>query len=109
MKTCIFYSIYGNPKYSDILDMSLASCAHHVKDTDIFVYHDGVFHDPGSARQFTSVVKPFPDGQATKMTPRYLFAADLLEPYDRVLHLDTDTIVTGELGSVFSSAGQGLS
>lgn len=102
MKNCVYYCFYGNKQYLDLLDLSLKSLNLFFNKEDIIVFSDRAL--PQFSDYARVIIKRFPEGHAIPMAYRLMLGSELLEDYDRVLHLDIDTIVTGNIDNIFDFA-----
>ncbi len=101
------WAIYGNPEYTKLLDMSIESSLKNANDVQrVILCDNNLSYDNSECQIFHA---NFVGGPSAKMSIRYEFAAYLLNEYDYVMHIDTDTLVTSDLTKVLVDKPAGLS
>lgn len=100
-KNVIFYTLYNNKKYQELLTMSLESLIKY-ENFDIIIFSD--FETLISTDKRTSLEKiKFPEGKAIPMGYRFSLMNDLLKKYECVLHVDCDTIFINDPNDIFKN------
>lgn len=97
MGNCVFYTIWGN-KYDDILRISINTLKNINKSIDIKIYTDHIINGVDVDKQ---IIYDFNSEIVISMSQRYLIASNLLNIYDKVLHLDVDTVCTKDINELF--------
>lgn len=103
MMNCVFYTIWGN-KYDDILKISLNTLKNIDKSIDIKIYTDHIIN--GIDDNNKQIIYDFNGERVISMSRRYLIASNLLDIYDKVLHLDVDTVCTKDINELFSNLNE---
>jgi lipopolysaccharide biosynthesis glycosyltransferase len=95
----VYYCIYGNSNYSLCLNQSLESLHETNPEKDVYIFTDTDYQS-----QYANIVKTkFPTGRCSSMAYRFELGSKLLEKYEKILHLDNDTLVIKNLDSLFSA------
>lgn len=98
---CVYYCLYGDPRYKQILELSVTSLSQFISKENIFVFSE---YDIPELESSCNLIKTkFPEGFAKPMGYRLILGKKLLEDYDKVLHLDADTIVCEDITDIFDS------
>lgn len=102
---CVYYCLYGDFRYKQILELSLSSLSKFIDKQNIFIFSE---YDIPELELYSTVIKTeFPASHAKRMAYRLILGQKLLKDYDRVLHLDIDTLICGDIGEIFSSFQDG--
>jgi len=98
--SCIYYCLYGDIRYKEILHLSVLSLNKFFPKEDIFVFSE---YDIPEFNQYCNLITvEFPQGYAKPMAYRLILGKILLQKYDNVLHLDADTLVFDNVDNIFS-------
>lgn len=99
---CVYYCIYGNDKeYKRILELSVKSLSKFFTKDNIIVFSE---YEIEEIKEYSRIIKTeFPSGYAIPMAYRLILGKKLIEEYqyDNVIHLDVDTLVSGNINSIF--------
>jgi len=98
---CVYYCLYGDIRYKQILELSVTSLSQFISKEDIFVFSE--YDIPELESNCNLIKTEFPEGHAKPMGYRLILGKKLLENYDRVLHLDADTLVFDNIDDIFDS------
>lgn len=96
---CLMWSVYGSEQYLPMLDMSIQSSALFAPDIKKILLKDKQIQYSNSLCEI--VEAEFVGGASSKMSLRYDFAANLLDEYDYVLHLDNDVLIIKNIHPIF--------
>lgn len=97
---CVYYCLYGDITYKQLLEISLMSLSKFLPKENIIVFSE---YDIQELKEYCQLIKTvFPVGFASSMGYRLILGQNLLEKYNKVIHLDVDTVVTGDLQGIFS-------
>jgi len=96
---CVYYCLYGDIKYTEILKLSVISLNQFVSKENIFVFSE--YDIPELKYNCNLVLTKFPEGYAKPMGYRLILGKELLKNYDKVLHLDADTLVVDNIDCIF--------
>jgi hypothetical protein len=104
-RNCVYYCLYGDVAYKQLLETSLRSLSKYLPKENIVVFSE---YEIGELEGYCRILKTeFPKGHASPMGYRLILGANLLEQYQRIIHLDVDTVVTGNIDDVFNEIKQG--
>ena len=102
---CVYYCLYGDHRYKEILEISLNSLSKFIDRKNIFLFSE---YDVPEFELYCNVIKTeFPQGHAKRMGYRLILGKKLLENYDKVLHLDVDTLICDRIDDIFDSFENG--
>jgi len=109
MNNCVFWTIYGDHRYLQILKASVESFIRHRFSCDLLVFTD-IENANESLPEDVKVIKAeFTGGRSQKMSKRFEIASKLLKKYDKVLHVDTDVIASSSYEELFSIESEKIS
>jgi Glycosyl transferase family 8 len=100
MKKAIYYTLYGDPKYAELLELSLISVNKFKKDEEIFLFTNLQLNRLAGLCNVINI--EFPSGFAKPMALRYEIFRLLAARFDKILHLDTDTICINPLTNLWN-------
>jgi lipopolysaccharide biosynthesis glycosyltransferase len=102
---CVYYCFYGDFRYKELLELSVNSLNKFISKENIFVFSE---YDIPELQIYCNVIKTeFPQTHAKRMAYRLILGKELLKNYDRVLHLDVDTLVLDNIDDIFISFEDG--
>jgi len=101
---CVYYCLYGDARYIEILEVSVKSLNKFISKNNIFVYSE--FDVPELGLYCNLIKTKFPEGFSIPMAYRLILGKNLLVNYDKVLHLDADTIICDNIDVIFNSFKQ---
>lgn len=97
---CVYYCLYGNITYKQLLEVSLMSLSKFLPKENIIVFSE---YDDQELKKYCQLIKTkFPVGFASSMGYRLILGQKLLENYNKVIHLDIDTVVTKDILDIFN-------
>jgi hypothetical protein len=100
-KNVIFYTVYNNKKYEELLFMSLKSLA-KFQNFDIIIFSNFDISISIDKRIYFEKIE-FPEGTAIPMGYRFILMNNLLKKYECVLHTDCDTIFINDPNNIFQN------
>lgn len=99
MKNCVYYTLYGNEKYGELLELSLISLNKYFNKEHIYVFSD---IDIKKFNKYCNVIEhKFPTGFAKPMAERYKIIKILSQKYENMLQLDCDTLCLSSIDEIF--------
>lgn len=99
MKNCIYYTYYGDKRYSELLKISLVSLNKFFNKEHIYVFTDLDIED---IDKYCNIVKHnFSKGYAKPMAERYNIIKLLSDQYHGILQLDCDTVCISDVNKIF--------
>lgn len=97
---CVYYCLYGNITYKQLLEISLISLSKFLPKENIIVFSQ---YNIPELMDYCEVIKTeFPRGYASSMGYRLILGKNLLERYSKVIHLDVDTVITKDIQDIFN-------
>lgn len=98
---CVYYCLYGDIEYKKIIQLSILSLNNFFPKEHIFLFSE---YDIPELSEYCNIIKiKFPQGYAIPMAYRLILAKKLFETYQKVLHLDADTLVFDNIDNIFNS------
>jgi len=101
------WSIYGNPGYLPLLEMSVGSSNIISPNIDKIILTDKSLNVQIDNCKIEKT--SFFGSNASKMSLRYEFASSLLDNYDYVLHIDSDALIFKDISNIYVDKPKGLS
>lgn len=101
MSECVYYTCYGNEKYKDLLEISLISLNMFFDKEHIYIFTNLELN--GLEKYCNIVSHTFPTGFAKPMAERYNIIEILSKKYERILHIDCDTICINKIDKIFQN------
>lgn len=102
---CAYYCLYGNILYKQLLEISLMSLSRFLPRDSIVIFSE--YEIPEWEQYCKVILTKFPEGFAISMGYRLFLGAKLLDEYEKVIHLDVDTVVTQDIADIFNVIQQG--
>lgn len=99
-RNCVYYCLYGDISYKQLLKISVMSLSKFLPKENIIIFSQ---YEIEELEEYCNIIKTeFPKGFASSMAYRLILGKNLLNEYNKVIHLDVDTIVAKDIQDIFN-------